>query len=483
MPGSERIVVSERRGGHPHCGGSVTRLIWPASRRGGGGGGAFRTALVLAMVAGASGACTAATIRSTGGTTFSAWHQDTARAARFIFAGDTGTGNDRARRVAARIGRQAEAVPVSHVFLLGDNAYPHGSARSIASRFLDVYRGVFSLGVRIHAALGNHDVEHCRDSGLRPVRRDESAYERSSRCEVASHLGTPEFGYLDSFRYYSREIFGELPGSRGSDGVGGQDRPQSGESPLVEVFVLDSNTLGRKQTKLTHGSDEPQLSWLSGALQRSSARWKVVATHHPVYTPRRCRWFGLGCRGEDEALRAELEPIFREHGVDVVFQAHQHLYARLRPQRGIRYFVTGGGGRKPDSFREDERTVPREDHGSFNHFVYVRATEDEFGYCIIDAEGRVRDAGSFARGGATDSQVSPCSDAGAPARPPDARYGPVAAESSPASPEAGPGGVTMPAEIANFMPSSTDMSRCTTSSRGTNCRKPEVALGSWARRY
>ena len=362
-----------------------------------------QTLLAFVMVAGASGVQAEVPTGRTGGGIFGAGRPDSVAAARFILVGDTGTGDDRALRVAEQIRLKAEAVPVSHVFLLGDNVYDHGSARLIASKFLDVYRGVLSLGVRIHAALGNHDVEYCRDSGLRPVRRDESAYELSRRCEVDAHLATPEFGYRDGLRYYSIEIPGEPPGWRRSGG-GDQARRRSGEPPLVEVFVLDSNTLGRTQMKLRQGPDEPQLRWLAEALETSGARWKVVAMHHPMYTPRRCKWFRFGCRGEDAALRPELEPIFQEYGVDVVFQAHQHLYARLKSQRGIRYFVTGAGGSEADSARGDERAVRREDRGAFNHFVYVRATEDRFGYCAIDAEGEIRDRGSFARGDTTDGE-------------------------------------------------------------------------------
>ena len=371
--------------------------------------GVIGTVLVFVMLAGASGIGAETPTRRNGGAASGVRGPDSVRAARFVLVGDTGTGDERALRVAAQIRLHAEAVPVSHVFLLGDNVYDHGSARSIASKFLDVYRGVLSLGVRIHAALGNHDVEYCADSGLRPVRRDESAYELSRRCEVDSHLTTPEFGYQDGLRYYSIEIPGEPPGWRRSGG-GDQARPRSGQPPLVEVFVLDSNTLGRTQTKLRHGPDEPQLRWLAEALETSGARWKVVAMHHPMYTPRRCRWFRFGCRGEDGALRPELEPIFQEHGVDVVFQAHQHLYARLKPQRGIRYFVTGAGGRKANSARDDDRTFPREDRGAFNHFVYVRAAGDRLSYCVIDAEGEVRDSGSFARGDVTDREAEddPC---------------------------------------------------------------------------
>ena len=340
--------------------------------------GTFRTILACLLVAGAGGAAPPA-----------APGQDPAPAAHFILVGDTGTGDERARRVAAQIRRTAGNAPVSHVFLLGDNVYEHGEARFIGSRFLSVYRGVLDLGVRIHAALGNHDVERCKESGLRPVPRDETAYALSRDCEVDAHLATPEFGYRDGLRYYSIEIPEKsAAGSRGH--------------PLVEVFVLDANTLATEKTKMEDGTDEPQLRWLAEALRVSKARWKVVAMHDPLYSPTRCHWFGLICRGDDADLRSELEPIFMEHGVDVVFQGHQHLYARLKPQRGIRYFVTGAGGKKPDSARDDERAVRREDRGAFNHFVYGHATAERFTYCAVDAEGNLRDGGSFAKGGGAD---------------------------------------------------------------------------------
>ena len=312
---------------------------------------------------------------------------DTAPAARFILVGDTGTGNERARRVAAGIRRTAEQASVSHVFLLGDNVYEHGEARFIESRFLDVYRGVLSLGVRIHAALGNHDVERCRESGLRPVPRDGTAYAASPGCDVDVHLATREFGYRQGLRYYSVEIPGNGPTG-------------PSEIPLVEAFVLDSNTLGEDETRIDDGTDEPQLRWIAEALRGSRARWKVVVMHGTMYTPKRCHWLGLICRGDDEGLRSELEPIFTRHGVDAVFQGHQHFYARLKPQRGIRYFVTGAGGKKPDSARTDDRAVRRRDRGAFNHFMYVYATEDRFHYCAIDAVGNVRDRGGFGRGDA-----------------------------------------------------------------------------------
>ena len=237
----------------------------------------------------------------------------------------------------------------------------------------------------IHAALGNHDVQKCRGTTERPVPRGASAYARGRDCWVADHLATPEFGYVEGARYYAVTI----PG---------------GAAPLVDVFVLDTNTLGDDQTRIGEGADHARLEWLDAALSASTSRWRVVAMHHPIHSPtRRARFLAFGRRGTDERLREQLEPLFIEHDVDIVFQGHQHLYARLRPQRGVRYIVTGGGSRKPDTFESDDETHPRRDRGRFNHFVSVRATGDRFEYCVMDDARVVRDGGWFAADGPADT--------------------------------------------------------------------------------
>lgn len=304
--------------------------------------------------------------------------------ARLLFVGDTGSGDRRARTVRDAIVATVREAGASHLFLLGDNVYEDGEAEQIAPRFVDLYRPVMRLGVAIHAALGNHDVRKCNGTAMRPVPRDASAYLPDRRCWAADHLATPEFGYADGARYYAVGI----PG---------------GAEPLVDVFVLDSNTLGEDQTRLEAGVDEAQLGWLDAALSASTARWRVIALHHPIYSPSRKRFWIFGRRGPDPRLGAQLEPLLVRHGVHIVFQGHQHLYARLRPQRDVRYIVTGGGSRRPDAFEPDDATVPRDDRGRFNHFVYVRLTGDRFEYCAVDHEQAVRDGGWFAAGDAADT--------------------------------------------------------------------------------
>ena len=34
-----------------------------------------------------------------------------------------------------------------------------------------------------------------------------------------------------------------------------------------------------------------------------------------------------------------------QYGVDVVFAGHEHFYERLKPQKGINYFIAGGAAK------------------------------------------------------------------------------------------------------------------------------------------
>lgn len=305
------------------------------------------------------------------------------RSVYLAFVGDTGTGNDRQRRVRDQLLIASRGVSLQSVFFLGDNLYNNGESKHIMPRFVTMYEKIRATGTALHAALGNHDVKKCKGAGVVPVPRDHSVYRTASNCWVAEQLARPEFGYPNGDRYYSIS--------------------SGGTTPLTEVFVLDSNTLGAEG--VTDGSDAPQLDWLRNALNRSTAVWKIVAMHHTIYSPRSDRFLWAG-RDADEELRALLEPVLADR-VDVVFQGHSHMYARLQPQNGVRYFVTGAGGQKPYKFEPDAMTIARSDRGQFNHFVVVRVTDQAFEYCVIDDAGATRDGGWFRAGDATDTPFAP----------------------------------------------------------------------------
>jgi hypothetical protein len=94
----------------------------------------------------------------------------------------------------------------------------------------------------------------------------------------------------------------------------------------VRFVVADTNYL-----------DQVQLTWLESTLKSATEQWRIVYFHHPLYSN--------GDRhGSNVELRVRLEPMLVANGVDVVMSGHDHIYERLKPQKGITYFVIGSSG-------------------------------------------------------------------------------------------------------------------------------------------
>ena len=101
-----------------------------------------------------------------------------------------------------------------------------------------------------------------------------------------------------------------------------------------------------------------------------------------------------------------LEPIFVKHGVNVVFSGHDHVYERLKPQKGIFYFVSGAAGQlrrgnmKPTENRRRLRRGPK--------FHAGRSLRNELHYRAISRTGSTVDAGVIQRqGGAGATERKP----------------------------------------------------------------------------
>jgi hypothetical protein len=308
------------------------------------------------------------------------------------FVGDAGVGDSKQRAVRDQMVKDDP----QRVFLLGDNIYSEGSRRYFGPRYDEIYAPLLTKGVQFHAALGNHDVEGCDATPLNPLPADGRAYVADGlRCNAAYHLNHGPFGYVRNLRYYSVAL------------------PTT--NPLVEVFVLDTNTLKTSQSKLLLREDTAQIQWLDQALGASKARWKVVVGHHPPHSPTTGakNFFFVpigGGRTREFQLDQQLSPILRKHRVDVYMAGHNHFYARMLPQEGIRYFVSGGGGRKTYGFEEAPGYVAA--GGDWYHFLSVRVTPTSFTYRAIDSSGEVRDSGWWAKGDAADRSLAASAAAG-----------------------------------------------------------------------
>jgi 3',5'-cyclic AMP phosphodiesterase CpdA len=165
-------------------------------------------------------------------------------------------------------------------------------------------------------------------------------------------------------------------------------KPKNG----VRFFALDTNYVDRQQ-----------LEWLQKELAGSESEWKIPFFHHPLYSSARRH-------GSSLDLRKQLEPLFVQLGVDVVFSGHDHVYERIKPQKGIYYFVSGAGGslRKGDL---DRRTgLTEKGFDTDYHFMLVEIDGDDMYFQAISRTGQTVDSGLIhqaARGVAPASPVPP----------------------------------------------------------------------------
>jgi phosphodiesterase/alkaline phosphatase D-like protein len=145
----------------------------------------------------------------------------------------------------------------------------------------------------------------------------------------------------------------------------------------AEFFALDSNYM-----------DPQQLYWLNRQLDGSRSTWKICYFHHPLYSHGRAH-------GPDMDLRRVLEPLLRQHGVNVVFSGHEHSYERLQPQQGIYYFVLGNSGQ----LHFHDLKLSAETAKGFDTdraFALVEIVQDQLYFQVVSRAGQTVDSGVIA---------------------------------------------------------------------------------------
>ncbi len=146
----------------------------------------------------------------------------------------------------------------------------------------------------------------------------------------------------------------------------------------VRFFVIDSTQV-----------DPKQLEWLEGALRDAKEDWKIAYFHHPLYSD-------AARHGSSVDLRVLLEPLFTKYGVNVVFSGHDHVYERIKPQKGIYYFVSGSAGQlRKGNMRPDDETAAYFDQDQ--SFMLVEVTGDDMFFQVISRTGKTVDSGVIHR--------------------------------------------------------------------------------------
>jgi len=149
----------------------------------------------------------------------------------------------------------------------------------------------------------------------------------------------------------------------------------------VEVFVVDTNSLIARP-------DPRQVPRLKAALARSTARYKIVLGHHPMYSSQRTRH-----STETALVRRELERVMSRNGVALYLAGHHHHYERSRPIKGVVHVTAGGGGRRPGNIRAlTAPDFPRAHVSAQNHFLRMEVTKAGLRVEAVSAMGQVLDS-------------------------------------------------------------------------------------------
>lgn len=218
--------------------------------------------------------------------------------------------------MAAMMRTYCESKPCEFGIMLGDNIYPDGveglDAEDDQARFDEVFVKPFTpmLTVnpdfRIYPTLGNHDW-------------------RGKRAGAASQIeflkNTPPFAMKDVF-------YSAIP--KGMEGD-------------IELFIVDTEiilsqhqiykdklddagremrTEGDFEKPITHtlpltDGEKNQLIWLKHALDASTAKWKIIVAHHPLWSSGSTKF------EQAHVIRRELLPIICGRA-DAYFAGHEH---------------------------------------------------------------------------------------------------------------------------------------------------------------
>ncbi len=146
----------------------------------------------------------------------------------------------------------------------------------------------------------------------------------------------------------------------------------------VSFYSLNSNYMDKKQ-----------IDWLNEKLATDTSTWKVAFFHHPPYS-------SGGKHGSDTKLREIVEPIFLKHGVSVVFTGHEHFYERIKPQKGIYYFISGSGGKLRKGDVKDGSALTATAFDRDMSFMLIEFNDAQMHFQVISRTAETVDSGVIA---------------------------------------------------------------------------------------
>jgi len=277
----------------------------------------------------------------------------------FIVVGDWGRrGHHDQRRVAVQMGKTAAAMDSRFTISIGDNFYENG-VESVddpqwQSSFEEVYTAP-SLFTPWKVILGNHD------------------YRGNVQAQLDYSHMSPRWRL--PARYYA-------------------DTQTLPDGAKADFFYVDTSPFIKKyygsRVNVIGQDTDAQLAWLDRALTESTAHWKVVVGHHPIYT---ALSDDDGYDHDQPDLIARLNPLLLKHNIRIYICGHDHCLQSVKMD-GITYVVSGAGS---ETYRPNPPI--RGGFASGSHgFMAARLSASRLDYALVDMRGNALFAESVMNG-------------------------------------------------------------------------------------
>ena len=265
----------------------------------------------------------------------------------FIAMGDWGReGKDHQTEVAQQMAATGAAIDSQFVLALGDNFYDNGVQSVDDPQWKTSFENIYTAPILQrpwYVALGNHDYRTNVQAQI-DYSKSSPRWRLPSRCysfviQVDAHTSA-EFFIIDT-------------------------------SPFVGAYRSDA-----KYVAVLDQNPSDQVAWLTDKLAKSTAQWKFVAGHHPIYS---CG----GKHGDTTELIRDINPLLERYGVQAYFNGHEHDMQHLHVG-SVDYFCSGAASKTRPTEKNENTLFSL---GLTSGFLAVTLKADTMRARFIDEHG------------------------------------------------------------------------------------------------
>lgn len=253
-----------------------------------------------------------------------------------IVFGDSGSGTKNQFAVASWMKTYALSNPIQCALMLGDNFYEDGVTSVYDPHFDEQFEDVYNdnlANLPVYVVMGNHD------------------YRGDLEAQILYSDINPR--WIMPYYYYSFIYILE-------DGT------------KIQFFALDSNI-----TTLELPEQKEQLAWFNNVLTQSTADWKVVLTHHSLYS--------YGEHGNITSMITAYEDLLVSNNVDFLVSGHDHDLQVIKKEDGPYYAITGASGKLRSTTFGTDSLYAESKFG----FATIKFTKNTARYRVIVENGIV----------------------------------------------------------------------------------------------